>query len=176
MTNYLISVISNGYHKLTFFMKDPRPTTIGTICCIWGKGIRFKDYNTNQKPNRQSAVVMLTIRNNNRLPFRGRFFMLGYQPLNGTQNKRARLCLSDPLNDSHINRRLSFLALLISKVTLSPSLRDLNPGLLMPEWWTNTNFLRLTPFGALLGVSNSLLHVLSQELNHRGTFTHNGRT
>jgi len=62
MTNRLILVITSGYHIRTFFRKNLRRIAAGTIYCIWGKGIRFKDYNTNQKPNRQSAGVLITIR------------------------------------------------------------------------------------------------------------------
>jgi len=50
----------------------------------------------------------LRLRNNNRLPNRGRFFMLGDQSWNGTQNQHARWCLYDPLNNGDICCRRSW--------------------------------------------------------------------
>lgn len=51
--------IKRQYRKMIFFNQQstivnqqPKTTTVGTIYCVCGKGIRFKDYNTNQKPNR----------------------------------------------------------------------------------------------------------------------------
>ena len=59
MTTCFIIVLADVYHKWTYRMNDPWLTVEGTIYCVWGKGIRFKDYNTNQKPNRLSAGVLI---------------------------------------------------------------------------------------------------------------------